>query len=260
MGRIELKQVDLTFRVRQQPGRKSFKEAVVRRLTGRASAPLVKVRALRGVNLRIGAGERVGILGHNGAGKSTLLKLLAGIYTPTRGKRVVNGQISSLFDIALGFEPEATGWENIFYRGYLQGETPRSIAPKVEAIAEFTELGDFLKVPVRYYSAGMMVRLAFSIATAVEPEILLVDEVLSVGDSAFQDKARKRMDDMMSRAELIVMVSHDLSSLTRLCDRGIWMEQGRVRLDGPIKEAAAAYTRATLPGASQPSLVGAQLS
>jgi ABC-type polysaccharide/polyol phosphate transport system ATPase subunit len=260
MGRIELKQVDLTFRVRQQPGKRSFKEAVVRRLTGKASAPVVKVRALRDINLRIGPGERVGILGHNGAGKSTLLKLLAGIYTPTRGKRSVSGQISSLFDIALGFEPEATGWENIFYRGYLQGETPRSIAPKVEAIADFSELGDYLKMPVRYYSAGMMVRLAFSIATAVEPEILLVDEVLSVGDRAFQDKARKRMDDMMSKAELIVMVSHDLGSLTRLCDRGLWLEQGRMRLDGPIQEAAAGYARATQTGSAEAGLVGAQLA
>ena len=121
------------------------------------------------------------------------MKLLAGIYPPTSGRRKVTGQISSLFDIALGFESDANGWENIQYRGYLQGETPRSIRSKMQAIAEFSELGDFLNMPMRYYSAGMKVRLAFSIATAVDPEILIIDEVLSAGDMAFQAKARERM-------------------------------------------------------------------
>jgi ABC-type polysaccharide/polyol phosphate transport system ATPase subunit len=147
----------------------------------------------------------------------------------------------SLFDISLGFEGEGTGWENIVYRGYLQGETPRSIQDKIREIAEFTELGEFLNMPVRYYSAGMKVRLAFSIATAVKPEVLLVDEVLSVGDRAFQVKARQRMREMMATAELIVMVSHDLNSLRACCERGIWMERGKVRLDGPIAEVIAAY-------------------
>src|SRR5262249_49566117 len=150
-------------------------------------------------------GERVGVLGHNGAGKSTLLKLLAGVYPPTRGRRVVEGQISSLFDIALGFEIEATGWDNIRYRGYLQGETPDSIGEKMQPIADFSELGEFLNVPVRYYSAGMMVRLAFSIATAIDPEVLLVDEVLGAGDLAFQAKARQRMKEMIERARLLVL-------------------------------------------------------
>src|SRR5262249_22579859 len=154
---------------------------------------------------------------------SSLLKLLAGIYPPTQGRRVVEGSISSLFDIALGFEPEASGWENIAYRGYLQGETPRSIRGKMQAIADFTELGDFLQMPVRHYSAGMLVRLAFAIATAIDPEVLLVDEVLSVGDMAFQQKARQRMREMMAKAKLIVMVSHDLESLSKLCDRGVWL-------------------------------------
>jgi len=244
MGRIELSKVSLTFHVRQQKERTSLKSMMVRRLLGRPSNPMMEVRALQDVNLSIKAGERVGILGHNGAGKSTLLKLLAGIYPPTRGKRKVVGQISSLFDIGLGFEQDATGWENIYYRGYLQGETPRSVKAKIKAIADFTELGEFLHIPVRYYSAGMMVRLAFSIATAVEPEILLIDEVLNVGDKAFQDKARQRMRDMMARAELIVVVSHDLDSLGRLCDRGVWLQQGRVMEEGPIAQVARSYTRA----------------
>jgi ABC-type polysaccharide/polyol phosphate transport system ATPase subunit len=242
MARIELDGVNLTFRVRKQQGRMTLKEYLVRGLFLRPATPMMEVRALQDVNLRIGPGDRVGVLGHNGAGKSTLLKLLAGIYEPTRGRRRVTGRISSLFDLMLGFEPEASGWENIRYRGYLQGETPRSIGRKIEAIAEFTELGEFLNMPVRYYSAGMLVRLAFAIATAIEPEILLVDEVLSVGDMAFQEKARFRMREMMAQAELMVVVSHDVNSLEVLCDHGVWMDHGRVRLQGPIAEVVDAYT------------------
>src|ERR1700732_1553996 len=241
MARIELDRVSLTFRVRQH-GRISLKEFLVRQMFRRSMNPVIKVRALRDVSLTVEEGQRVGIIGPNGAGKSTLLKLLAGVYPPMRGRRIVDGRISSLFDISLGFEQDATGWENIYYRGYLQGETPRSVRAKIEPIAEFSELGDFLNMPVRYYSAGMMVRLAFSIATAVEPEILLVDEVLSVGDMAFQDKARRRMQEMMGRARLIVMVSHDMDSLERLCEQGVWMDQGRVRMIAPIRQVVAAYT------------------
>jgi ABC-type polysaccharide/polyol phosphate transport system ATPase subunit len=240
MARIELDHVSLTFRVKGH--RLTLKEHFINRLLFRRPAQAsMTVRALQDVSLQIGPGERVGIVGHNGAGKSTLLKLLAGIYPPTGGRRVVEGQISSLFDIALGFEPEGTGWENILYRGYLQGESPAGIRGKIKAIAEFTELGESLDRPVRHYSAGMLVRLAFAIATAVEPEVLLVDEVLSVGDLAFQEKARQRMRDMLARAELIVMVSHDLASLRKFCLRGIWMDHGRVRLDGPMEDVARAY-------------------
>jgi ABC-type polysaccharide/polyol phosphate transport system ATPase subunit len=147
-----------------------------------------------------------------------------------------------LFDIALGFEPDASGYENIKYRGFLQGETPRTLRDKINDIAEFSELGRFLDMPVRYYSAGMHVKLAFSIATAVEPEVLLVDEVLSVGDMAFQQKARQRMMDMMGKARVIVMVSHDLNSLAKFCDRGIVLDQGSVVCEGTMQEAVRHYT------------------
>src|SRR5262249_31707123 len=166
MARIELDNVSLTFRVRQQ-GRITLKEFFVRHLFRKAYNPFIDVRALQEVSLSIREGDRLGIIGHNGAGKSTLMKVLAGIYPPTGGERIVDGKISSLFDIALGFEMDASGWENIAFRGYLQGESPRSIRAKVQPIAEFTELGHFLNMPVRYYSAGMMVRLAFAIATAI---------------------------------------------------------------------------------------------
>jgi lipopolysaccharide transport system ATP-binding protein len=250
MARIELDKVSLTFRVRQR-GRITLKEFLVRQMFRRSINPVIEVRALEEVSLQFHEGERVGIVGHNGAGKSTLLKVLAGIYPPTQGQRLVEGRISSLFDIALGFEMDASGWENISYRGYLQGETPQTIRAKLQPIADFTELGNFLDMPVRYYSAGMMVRLAFSIATAIEPEILLVDEVLAVGDMAFQEKARQRMREMIAKAKLIVIVSHDLGNLTQLCDRAVWMDHGHVRQVGPTAEIIAAYTQSVHAAQSQ---------
>lgn len=241
MARIELDDVSLHFQVRQKR-RVTLKEYLLHHLYRKSANPVVEVRALDRINLSFGDGERVGIVGHNGAGKSTLLRLLAGVYPPTSGHRRVQGRISSLFDITLGFEIESTGWENIDYRAFLMGETPQSIAPKRQEIAEFSELGDFLNMPVRYYSAGMLVRLAFAISTAIEPEVLLIDEVLSVGDLAFQTKARARMQRVMNAARIIVMVSHDLDALAQICRTGIWMDHGRVKRIGPMREIIAAYT------------------
>jgi ABC-type polysaccharide/polyol phosphate transport system ATPase subunit len=242
---IDLEHVCLDFRVRRFK-RLTFKEFLVRGMFKRAANPVVHVSALQDVTLKVGEGERLGIIGHNGAGKSTLLKLLAGIYPPSSGRRSVLGRVSSLFDIALGFEPDSNGWDNICNRGFLQGESPRSIRPKVDNIAEFSELGEFLDMPVRYYSAGMMVRLAFSIATAIDPEILIVDEVLAVGDLAFQQKAKRRIREMMSQASLIVMVSHDLKSITGMCSRAVWMDHGRLQMDGPPQDVVKTYERHSL--------------
>jgi lipopolysaccharide transport system ATP-binding protein len=247
MARIELDRVGLTFRVRQQKVI-TLKEFVLKRMFLPSKNPRMEVRALDNLTLQVGQGERLGIIGHNGAGKSTLLRLLAGIYTPTEGRILVEGKVSSLFDISLGFEPDANGWENIAYRSFLQGETPASVRRKKDAIADFSELGDFLNMPVRYYSAGMMVRLAFSIATAIDPEVLLVDEVLGVGDLAFQNKARERMKEMMARAHLMVMVSHDLEAIEKTCTRAIWMDHGRVVCSGPCAEVGAAYRAAVTQG------------
>jgi ABC-type polysaccharide/polyol phosphate transport system ATPase subunit len=241
MARVHLDHVHLTFRIRQQY-QITLKEYLVRRMYRQAINPLREVQALCDVSFDLRPGDRLGVIGANGAGKSTLLKLLAGIYQPTSGRRHVAGRISSLFELALGFEMEASGRQNILYRGYLQGETPRTIRAKLDEIAAFSELGDFLDSPVRYYSAGMMVRLAFSIATAIEPEILLVDEVLGAGDLAFQQKARQRMQDMMAKAQIIVLVSHDLDSLARLCEHGLWLDHGRVRAHGPMNQVIEAYT------------------
>jgi lipopolysaccharide transport system ATP-binding protein len=240
MARIELDGVSLTYRVRQQKVL-TLKEFLVGQMFRQSKNPVREVHALRDVTLRIDKGDRLGVIGHNGAGKSTMLRLLAGIYPPTAGRLSVQGKISSLFDISLGFEGEATGWENIAYRCYLQGETPRGVRAKRDSIAEFSELGDFLNMPVRYYSAGMMVRLAFSIATAIDPEVLLVDEVLGVGDLSFQNKATARMREMMARAHLMVMVSHDLASLAKLCNRVIWMDHGRLVREGDAEDVIDAY-------------------
>lgn len=242
MSLIQLDNVGLRFHVRCM-GRISLKEFLLKGFYRRSKRTTIHVQALENINLTVNEGDRLGIVGHNGAGKSTLLKLLAGVYPPTTGSRVVNGQIGSLFDISLGFESEASGWENIMFRSYLQGETPQSIRDKVQPIAEFSELGDFLNMPVRYYSSGMMVRLAFSIATTIQPEILIVDEVLSAGDLTFQAKARERIRTLMSTARAVIVVSHDLSSLEKLCDRVLWLDHGTQRMIGPAKEVIAAYTR-----------------
>jgi ABC-type polysaccharide/polyol phosphate transport system ATPase subunit len=247
MANIVAEQLSLTFQVRPL-GRPALKEVLLGGWFSRSTRrEMRKVHALDRIDLEIKEGERVGVIGRNGAGKSTLLKVLAGIYPPTSGTLTVNGRISSLFDILLGFESDANGWENMCFRGYLQGETPRSLRAKLLPTAEFSELGEFLDMPVRYYSAGMAVRLAFAIATAIEPEVLLIDEVLSVGDRAFQEKAKQRMREMMSRARLIVLVSHDLQALVELCDRVIWMDQGRVRDSGRPGEMIDAYLRHTQP-------------
>jgi len=240
MARIELESVGLTFRVRPLT-RNTLKDFFVGQFFRRNRTPVIEVKALQDITLQVQQGDRLGILGHNGAGKSTLLCVLAGIYQPSAGRVAVEGRISSLFNITLGFEPDATGWENIGFRSYLQGETPRSISTKKHAIAEFSELGDFLNMPVRYYSSGMQMRLAFSIATAIDPEILLVDEALSVGDLGFLNKARARMMEIMDRAHLLVMVSHDLASLESMCNRVIWLDHGRMVMAGQTKEVIDAY-------------------
>jgi ABC-type polysaccharide/polyol phosphate transport system ATPase subunit len=240
MTLIRLENVGLRFQVRQCD-RISLKDYVLHRLLRHEKKPTFEVQALEDIDLALGEGTRLGVIGHNGAGKSTLLRLIAGIYPPTSGRKTVVGKVSSLFDIALGFEPDANGWENLNYRGYLQGETPQSIGGKAKAIAEFSGLGDFLNMPVRYYSAGMKVRLAFSIATAIDPEILLVDEALAAGDMAFQVRARERIKALMSSARIVLVVTHDLKSLPSLCEKSLLLDHGKIRMIGPTDEVIAAY-------------------
>lgn len=241
MASISLENVGLTFHVRRER-RIPLKEHLFARLTGRQRQnPVLEVRSIQGISTCFDDGERIGIIGHNGAGKSTFLRLLAGVYPPTTGHLNVQGKVSGLFDLTLGFEPYGSGRDNIRYRGYLLGETPDSLGPKIDSIVEFAELGEFIDTPVRHYSSGMLVRLGFSIATSLDPEILLIDECFSAGDRGFQRKATERLDQMMKKARLIVMVSHDMGLLKRLTDRVIWLDQGRVRCDGPSEHVIDEY-------------------
>jgi ABC-type polysaccharide/polyol phosphate transport system ATPase subunit len=254
MAKIELRDINLTFRVRQTP-KVTLKEYVLKRMFSHKRNPYLEIPALRDITLELHDGDRLGVIGHNGAGKSTLLKLIAGIYPPTSGTRDVFGAISSLFDISLGFELDANGWDNIRYRAYLQGETPQSIAKKIDKVAEYSELGDFLNMSVRYYSAGMLIRLAFSIASAIEPEILLIDEVLAAGDLAFQVKAQQRMKELMSQARLMVLISHGIDELPNFCSKVAWMDHGRIVQIGAAEKVVAAYKASVasnrpMPGAA----------
>ncbi len=199
------------------------------------------VRALSNVNLTIERGERVGLRGHNGAGKTTLLRVLAGAYVPTAGSAKLEGRITSLIDVTLGMEPEATGYENIVLRFMAMGRSAAEARRWTPQVAEFSELGDFLRLPVRTYSSGMAMRLAFAASTAVEPEILLMDEWLSVGDAAFVGKAQQRIRALVDKAEVLVIASHDAGLLDSLCTRVIELEHGVVVGDERRPAANAAH-------------------
>jgi ABC-type polysaccharide/polyol phosphate transport system ATPase subunit len=202
---------------------------------------VIVVRALDCINARLESGDRVGLIGRNGAGKSTLLRTMAGIYTPSVGTIESKGKIVPLLDISLGMDENSTGMQNIRLRGLLLGMTNAEVEAKRDAIAEFSDLGDYLDLPLRTYSSGMRVRLAFAISTAVDAEILLLDEVMGVGDASFKDKANKRLMDLHSRAEIVVLAIHSNDEIRKTCNKVIWMEQGRVRAFGPVEEVLGAY-------------------
>lgn len=205
------------------------------------STSVQDVHALKNVSLEIHSGERVGLLGHNGAGKSTFLKTVAGLYPISSGCLQVEGQVRSLFDLSLGFEPDATGRENILYRGLLLGLLPRFMREKEAEIVEFADLGDFIDYPIKTYSAGMQVRLAFAISTAVGGDILLLDEVIGAGDANFMAKAKQRITQLIERAEILVLASHDFGALSSICNRGLVFHKGQVIFDGPMNQAIQAY-------------------
>jgi ABC-type polysaccharide/polyol phosphate transport system ATPase subunit len=245
MPAIAFEHVDLDYPIREHHG-VTLKDFVLRGLFRHALRPMKSVHALRDLSFTVGDGERVGILGNNGAGKTTLLRAVAGIYPVTRGTRRVEGTLCSLLDYAVGFEMEETGRQNIRYRCYLQGESPRSVERKLDEIAEFAELGEFLDVPLRCYSVGMILRLAFAIATSCEPEILLLDEFFFTSDLGFRRRGEERLRDFLHRASIVVMVGHDLHFLEEFCTRVLWLEKGRVVADGPPAEIVPRYTDAAL--------------
>ncbi|WP_305267862.1 ABC transporter ATP-binding protein [Methylobacter sp.] len=201
----------------------------------------VVVRALEGLCFTLKDGDRVGLLGHNGAGKSTLLRLLCGVYEPSSGSACVKGVVGSLIDISLGIDPEATGRENIYFRGGLLGMTKAEINKQIDGIIEFSELGNFIDMPMRTYSSGMHLRLAFAVSTILRPEILLMDEWLSVGDERFKHKAEKRMAELVQATNILVIASHSREIILQTCNRAIWLEHGKIRMDGDVHTVAENY-------------------
>lgn len=242
---------DLTIRLENvgiqftgQRGSGGIKDWVADRFAGRSpSHDEYAVDALKGISLTIRHGERVGLIGLNGAGKSTLLKVMAGIYPPTSGAAEIRGHVCPMFEFATGFEMNQSGYDNIRIRGMLLGMSPAEIEAKLPEIAAFTELGEFLDYPVRTYSAGMFIRLAFAVSTSVNPEILLIDEVMGAGDIRFADKARRRMTQFMEQGKVLVFASHTPDLLKSFCERTLWIDRGQLRMDGGTCDVLDAYSR-----------------
>ncbi|WP_374631510.1 ABC transporter ATP-binding protein [Ferrovibrio sp.] len=206
------------------------------------------VRALRGINLELQDGDRLALMGHNGAGKTTLLQVLSGIYEPPQGQVEIAGKVSSLLNTNLGMDGDDTGYNNIWSSGLVLGMTPAEIRAKLDAIAEFSELGQFLALPVRTYSAGMTMRLAFSIATAIEPEVLLLDEGIGAGDAGFQTKAEARIDELMARTSILVLASHNPQLLAEMCNKAVILRFGRIVATGSVSEMQMLYNEMNAAG------------
>ncbi len=226
---------------------RSLKNDLLRRSTGgrigRNAGSRLSVRALEDVNLAFAHGDRIGLIGANGSGKTTLLRVLAGVYQPTRGRVRRRGRVASLFDISLGIDPGATGYENIMMRGMFLGLAPAEVRERTDEIAAFAELGDYLAMPVHTYSTGMMLRLAFAVCTCIEPEILLMDEWIGVGDAAFVEKAEGRLQGLVAGAGMLVLASHNPDLLERNCTTGVLLDSGRVRAFGTVGEVLREYGR-----------------
>lgn len=244
MASIEFHNACVDFPIYNASGR-SLKKRLIQVATGGQLGAneqgRVIVRALENLTFTLNDGERVGLLGHNGAGKSTLLRLLSGVYSPSSGTARISGEIGSLIDISLGIDPEATGRENIFVRGVLLGMTKTEIAKKLDEIIEFSELGEFIDMPVRTYSTGMHLRLAFAVSTTVRPEILIMDEWLSVGDEGFKLKAEERMTELVKATNILVIASHSRELVMHTCNRVIWLEHGKIRMDSDPETVTRAY-------------------
>ena len=204
--------------------------------------------ALKHVNLQVERGEVMGILGRNGSGKSTMLKVVSGIYKPTSGKAVAAGRVAPMLELGSGFDQELSGRENVFLNGAILGFTEKYLQERYDEILAFSELGDFINMPLKTYSSGMMMRLAFSVATIIEPEILIVDEILGVGDAGFQRKSEERMKKLMSGGTTVLMVSHNMETIRELCDRVLWLDHGEIVELGPTQPVCDRYEAAMLQG------------
>ncbi len=212
---------------------------VIRRAGGNSGRMVV--RAIDQMDLRIEHGDRVGLIGHNGAGKSTLLHVLSGVYEPTEGRIAIEGQISPLFDAAPGLDPDDSGYENIITCGMFLGMTRDEIERKIPDIEEFSELGNYLSLPVRTYSSGMVTRFGFAVATSIDPEILLLDEGLGAGDARFAEKAAHRVEALIKRSSILVLASHSETLLHQMCNKAILLDKGRILAQGPVGEMIDLY-------------------
>jgi ABC-2 type transport system ATP-binding protein/lipopolysaccharide transport system ATP-binding protein len=225
-------------------GNTSLKTALLRKAVGGRFAHAgsnVIINALNDISIEARDGDRIGLVGHNGAGKTTLLRVLAGVYPPTSGRAVTIGRVSPMFDISLGMTPDSTGIENIQICGALWGLSRAEIAAGIDDVIEFTELDEYLNIPVRTYSAGMLLRLSFAIATLRQPEILLLDEIIGVGDASFMAKAKTRLEKIVSGAQILVVSSHSDIIIRDLCEKAIWLDKGHVAAFGPVDDVLAAY-------------------
>jgi len=237
-GKISIDNVSIKFRLSNDKIL-SLKEFAIAKLMKKVKYQ--EFWALKEVSFNVNKGEVLGIVGNNGAGKSTLLKVISGIMRPTEGKVEVEGNIVPMLELGSGFDYELSGKENIFLNGAILGYQEEFLREKYDEILEFSELGDFINTPIRNYSSGMVMRLAFSIATVVNPDILIVDEILAVGDADFQAKSKKRMLDMMSGGTTVLFVSHNINQIKEMCNRVVWIEHGKVKMVGDTKQVCEAY-------------------
>ena len=235
---IEVKNVSMSFRL-SQDRIQSIKEYLVTLAKGKLKYK--EFWALKNVSFTVRPGEVLGIIGRNGAGKSTILKVISGILKPTEGSVAVRGNIVPMLELGSGFDFDLTGRENIYLNGSILGYSSHFLDEKYDEIVSFSELGEFIEMPIRNYSSGMMMRLAFSIATVVNPEILIVDEILAVGDEAFQRKSRQRMLELMGGGTTVLFVSHSLDQIREMCDRVLWLDHGQIKMLGETKEVCDAY-------------------
>jgi ABC-2 type transport system ATP-binding protein/lipopolysaccharide transport system ATP-binding protein len=235
---IRLENVSVKYRVPRERVR-TFKEYAIRALQRKVSHD--EFWALQGVSLHVNPEEVFGIVGRNGAGKSTLLRVVAGVLKPSRGRVWVKGRVAPLLELGAGFHPELTGRENVLLNGALLGYGKREILEQFEQIVDFAEIGDFIDAPLRTYSTGMVARLGFAVATAIRPEILIVDEVLSVGDTPFQDKCAARINEFRAQGTSILLVAHSLPTIRDMCDRALWLAHGEIQAFGDAQMVASEY-------------------
>ena len=218
----------------------TLKEYVIRTIK-RNKKEKEKIRILNDISFDVQKGDKLGILGFNGAGKSTLLKILAGIYEPTHGKITINGKVAPLLELSAGFDKNYTGKNNIYLNGAFLSMDKDFLDEKFDEIVEFSELGDFINYPVKNYSSGMRAKLGFSIATLIEPDILIVDEILSVGDIKFRKKSSEKINELMSEGVTVLLVSHSINQIRKICNKCIWIENGQIVMEGPSDEVCDAY-------------------